>query len=110
MSVATISLHLAVLTRFRGSFGPKKAVLGRKMRSFAKAPPDLAPRPPGATGESWLKTWIWQGHHLDFRMARGGVEPGAMRPTNGQNGKEKRLVACLLACLLLEKSKKKGNG
>ena len=29
-SVATFSLRLAVLTRFGGRFGPKKAVLGHK--------------------------------------------------------------------------------
>ena len=46
-SVATVSLRLAVLTRFGGRFGPKKAVLGHKMRSFGRAPPDLAPRAPG---------------------------------------------------------------
>ena len=36
---------------FRGRFGPKKAVLGHKMRSFGRAPPDLAPPPRGTTGE-----------------------------------------------------------
>ena len=36
-SVATVSLRLAVLTRFGGRFGPKKAVLGHKMRSFGRA-------------------------------------------------------------------------
>ena len=50
-SVATVSLRLAVSTGFRGGFGPKKAVLGHKMRSFGRAPPDLAPLPRGATGE-----------------------------------------------------------
>ena len=50
-SVATVSLRLAVLTRFGGRFGPKKAVLGHKMRSFGRAPPDLAPQPRATTGE-----------------------------------------------------------
>ena len=50
-SVATVSLRLAVLTRFGGRFGPKKAVLGHKMRSFGRAPPDLAPPPRATTGE-----------------------------------------------------------
>ena len=50
-SVATVSLRLAVLTGFGGRFGPKKAVLGPKMRSFGRAPPDLAPPPRGATGD-----------------------------------------------------------
>ena len=49
--VGTVCLHLAVMTGFRGRFGPKKAVLGHKMRSFGRAPPDLAPPPRGTTGE-----------------------------------------------------------
>ena len=50
-SVATVSLPLAALTGLRGSFGPKKAVLGHRMRSFGRAPPHLAPPPRGATGD-----------------------------------------------------------
>ena len=50
-SVATVSLRLVVLSGFWGRFGPKKAVLLHKMRSFGRAPPDLAPPPRGATGE-----------------------------------------------------------
>ena len=50
-SVATVSLRLAVLTRFGGRFGPKRAVLGHNLRCFGRAPPDLAPPPRGATGE-----------------------------------------------------------
>ena len=54
-SVATVCLRLAVLTRFGGRFGPKKAVLGHKMRSFGRAPPDPAPPPRPATGEFLAK-------------------------------------------------------
>ena len=43
-NVATISLHFAVLSGFRGRLGPKKAILGHKMRNFGRAPPDVAPR------------------------------------------------------------------
>ena len=50
-SVQTVSRHLPVLTEFWGCFGPKKAVLGHIMRSFARAPPNLEPSPWGATGE-----------------------------------------------------------
>ena len=50
-SVQTVCLRLAVLTGFRGRFGPKKAVLGHKMRTFGRAPPELAPPPRGATNE-----------------------------------------------------------
>ena len=50
-SVATVCLRLAVMTGFRGSFGPKKAVLGHKMRRSGGAPTNLAPPPRAATGE-----------------------------------------------------------
>ena len=50
-SVRTVCLRLAVLTGFRGRFGPKMAVLGHKLRSFGRPHPDLAPPPRGATGE-----------------------------------------------------------
>ena len=57
-NVGTVSLRLAVLIGFggrlwakKGCFGPKKAVLGHKMRSPGRAPPKLAPPPLGATGE-----------------------------------------------------------
>ena len=54
-SVGTVLRCLAILTGFRGCFGPKRAVLGHKMRSFGRAPPDLAPPPRGATGEFWAQ-------------------------------------------------------
>ena len=55
--VATASLLLAVLNGFRSCFGPKKTLLGHKMRSFGRAPPDLAPPHRGATGEFLAQTW-----------------------------------------------------
>ena len=50
-SVGTVCHRLPFWTEFHGPFGPKKAVLGYKMRIFGGAPPDLAPPPRGATGE-----------------------------------------------------------
>ena len=55
-SVATVSLHLAVLSGFRDCFGQKKAVLGHKMRSLGRAPPNLPRLPRGATGKFLAKT------------------------------------------------------
>ena len=49
--VPTVCRRLSVLTEFQGRFEPKKAILGNKMRSFGRAPPNLAPPPWGATGE-----------------------------------------------------------
>ena len=54
-SVATVSLPLAILSGFRGRFGPKKAVLGHKMSRFGRAPPDLPHPPRGTTGEFLAK-------------------------------------------------------
>ena len=50
-SVGTVCLRLAVLSGFRGRFGPTKAVLRHKMRSLGRAPPDLTPLPQGANSE-----------------------------------------------------------
>ena len=50
-NVGAVSLRLAVMTGFWGRFGLKKAVLGHNMRSFGRAPPDLAPPPRGANAE-----------------------------------------------------------
>ena len=50
-NVATVSPRLTVLSGFRGRLGPKKAVLGHKMRSFWRAPPDFVAPPRVATGE-----------------------------------------------------------
>ena len=50
-SVGTVYRCLPVLTELQHRFGPKKAVLGHKMRSFGRAPAKLVPPPRGATGE-----------------------------------------------------------
>ena len=96
-----------VRTGFRGRFGPKKAVLGHKMRSFGRAPPDVAPPPRGATG-------VFLAENLDLarappRLWDGWIREGSkvLRRSNGQNGK----VTCLLlvaCCLLLAKFKGRG--
>ena len=50
-SVAAVSLRLGVLPRFGGYFGRKMVVFGPKLRSFGRAPPDLAPPPRAASAE-----------------------------------------------------------
>ena len=50
-SVATVSLRLGVSPGFGDYFGRKIAVFAPKLRSFGRAPPDLAPPPRAATGE-----------------------------------------------------------
>ena len=44
-------------------WGTKCAVLGGHL-------PTSRPRPGAPPVSFWLKTWIWQGHHLGNRMAR----------------------------------------
>ena len=80
------------------------ATFGPKLRSFGRAPPDLAPPPRAATGEFfWLKTWIWQGHHLGSRMAKVESRPrrweGAM--ATERNGDVLVVVVVACCCLLL---------
>ena len=69
-SVASVCLDLAVSTGFRGGFGPKKAVWGSKCADLGGHLPTWRPRPGPPPVSFWLKTWIWQGHHLGSRMAR----------------------------------------
>ena len=45
LCVATVFLRLAFLHGFQGRFGPKKAVLGHKMRSIGRAASNLATAP-----------------------------------------------------------------
>ena len=100
-SVHTVSLHLGALPGFSGYFGRKRAVFGPKLRRFGRAPPDLAPPPPGATGEFLAQNLDLTRSPPGLQDGESRVEPGAMRPGNGQNRKEKclLLVACwLLAC------------
>ena len=75
-----------------GLFWRKMAVFGTKLRRFGRAPPDLAPAPRAATGESLAQT-------LDLtrpvpRLQDGKIEvkPEAIVRGNGQNG----TVTCLL--------------
>ena len=50
-SIATVSLHLAILNQFQGYFGPQMAIFGLKMRRYGRAPSDLARAPRASTGE-----------------------------------------------------------
>ena len=75
-SVRTGCCRLPVLTEFRGRFGPKKVVLGHKIRSFGRARPDLAPPPRGATGE-----FLAENLDLATLAARGGgAKSGGVLP------------------------------
>ena len=68
-NLAVVCLQLAVMTGFGGLFGPKKPVLGHKMRSFGRAPPDLAPSPRGTTGEFLAQS-------VDLARAPPGLQDG----------------------------------
>ena len=106
-SVPTVSLRLSVLTGFWGCLGPKTAILGHKMRSFGRAPPDLAPPPRGAGGEFLAQNLDLARAPPSLQDGESRVEPGAMRPSNSQNKKEKCLLLVVVACLL---ARFKGGG
>ena len=79
-----------------GCFWPKNcADLGGHLPTWRHRP-----GPPPVS--LWLKTWIWQGHHLGSRMAK--VESGPRR-WEGAMAKTARRRACccllLVACCLL---------
>ena len=76
-SVATVCLHLSVLTGFLGRFGPKQTVVGQNRLFWGTKCAVLGGRVPTWRPRSgvppvifWLKTWIGQGHHLGSGMAR----------------------------------------
>ena len=66
-----------------GPFWAKKGCFGAQNAQFWEGTSRLgAPYPgrpyPGVGAPPvifWLKTWIWQGHHLGFRMARVEYNP-----------------------------------
>ena len=54
-----------------GLFWAKKGCFGAQNAQFWEGTSRLgAPRPGAPPVSLWLKTWIWQGHHLGCRMAR----------------------------------------
>ena len=68
--LANVSLRLAVLTGFRGLLEKKRLFPGTKCAVLGGHLPTWRPRPGAPPVSFWLKTWIWQGHHLGSRMAR----------------------------------------
>ena len=54
-----------------GLFWAKKRLFwGRKCAILGGHLPTWRPRPGAPLVSFWLKTWIWQGHHLGSTMAR----------------------------------------
>ena len=96
---------------FGAVLGQKMLFRGTKCAVLRGHHPTWRPCPGAPPVSFWLKTWIWQGHHLGYRMAR--VEQSPKR-WNGVIAKTERrsaslLVACLLvACLLLARFKGRG--
>ena len=91
MVCTTVCHRFAFFTGVWGRFGPKQAVLGQKMRSLGRAPPDLAPPPRGATGE-------FLAQNLDLARAH---QLGPSDEAEHAMAKTERRSACLLACCLL---------
>ena len=83
--VATISLRLGVLPEFWAILGEKWLFLAQNCADLGGHLPTWRPRPGPPPVSFWLKTWIWQGHHLGSRMAKVESSPrrweGAMAKT-----------------------------
>ena len=96
-SVATVFLRLGVSPGFGGYFGRKGLFLAQNNADLGGHLPTWRHRPGPPLVSFWLKTWIWQGHHLGSKMATWANDPkrwhGAMAKT------ARRRVAC--CCLLL---------
>ena len=108
-SVATISLRLGVSPGFGGYFGRKWLFLAQNCADLGGHLPTWRPRPGAPPVSFWLKTWIWQGHHLGSKMATWTKDPkrwdGAMAKTARRRVVVVVVVAC---CLLLAKFKGRG--
>ena len=73
---ATVSLRLGVLPGFWGLFWAKiGCFLAQNRANLGGHLPTWHPRPGPPPVSSWLKTWIWQGHHLDSKMATWAKDP-----------------------------------
>ena len=84
------------------SYVPFDWVLGpfwAKKKFWEGTSPSWRPRPGMPPVSFWLKTWIWQGHHLGNRMAK--VESSPKRWNGAMAKTERRSACCLLACLLV---------
>ena len=69
-SVATVSLCMGVSPGFGGYFRRRMAVLAQNCANLGGDLPTWRPRPGPPPVSFWLKSWIWQGHHLGSKMAR----------------------------------------
>ena len=106
LSVATVSLRWGVSRGFGLVLGEKWLFLAHDCADLGGHLPTWRHRPGPPPVSFWLKTWIWQGHHLGSRMATRAKDPkrwdGAMAKTAWR-----RVVACCCCCLL---AKFKGRG
>ena len=68
--VAIVSLRLHVSPGFGAVLGEKWLFLAQNCADLGGHLPTWRPRPGPPPLSFWLKTWIWQGHHLGSKMAR----------------------------------------
>ena len=68
----------------------------------------MAPPPRAATGDFWLKTWIWQGHHLGSKMATWAKDPKRWDRAMAKTAWRRACCFMLLLLLLLARFKGKG--
>ena len=71
-NVLTVSLRLGVSPGFWGCLGEKLLFLAQTCADLGGHLPTWRPRPGPPLVSFQLKTWIWQGHHLGFKMVRVG--------------------------------------
>ena len=87
------------LNGLQGRFGPKMAVFGPKNTDLGGHLPTWRLCPGAPWASFWLKTWVWQGHHLGSRMAR--VEQSPKRWNRVRPNTERRVACCCCCCCLL---------
>ena len=97
-NVATVFLRLGVSPGFGGSFGRKWLFLAQNSADLGGHLPTWRHRPGPPPVSFWLKTWIWQGHHLGSRMATWANDP---KRWDGAMAKMARRCVVACCCLLL---------
>ena len=96
-SVATVSRGLGVLPGFGGYSGRKMAVLPQNCADLGGHLPTWRHHRGPPAVSFWLKTWIWQGHHLGSKMATWAKD---LNPWDGAMAKtaRRRVVVVVVAC------------
>ena len=84
-----------------GLFWAKNGCFWPKTAQIWEGTSQLWHRPGPPPVSFWLKTWIWQGHHLGSKMATWGKDPKRWDGAMAKTARRRVVVACCLLLLLV---------